>query len=262
MEVNSRINFSSQVKRIILDELFKGRCMFIDCNYKLERRTAQSFTGDFCHIIGARKNGPRYSDKYDKKFIGSHENCMLLCKNHAYFIDNEKLENGSLKYTADMLFEMKNKYIKQIDYLNTTFSYHNMFKDLQKLLNWINEETINKNSVIDDVLEMPIEISKKIDINELPARYIEFIRRVIRMHSEIDFLINSYDKKINQRINEIKKYYIDLDKTSGTESFSKLIRFIIQNRDDFFVAAAYFVSYLFIRCDVLERENIYAISTN
>lgn len=260
MEANSRIEFSQQQKRIILDNLFKERCMFIDCSYKLQRKTASSFTGDFCHIIGARKNGPRYSDKYNEEFIGSHENCILLCKNHAYLIDNEKLENGSLKYSADMLFKMKNEYVKQIEYINTIFSYSEMFNDLQKLLDWINEETVNKSNVLDNV-EMPIEISKKIYINELSPQYIDFIRRIIRMHSEIDSLINSYDKKINQRINEIKKYYIDLNKISGTESFSKLIRFIIQNRDDFWLAAAYFVSYLFIRCDVLERRSIYDIST-
>jgi|GEM_PF-6605382 len=251
---NNRTEFSSITKRNILDNEFKKICMFINCSSKLKRIGSSSFTGDFCHIIAASKGGPRYSDKYSVEFIGSTANCLLLCKTCAYKIDKSKIENNEPKYTADYLFTMKKNYLKKFEHYDLSISYSELFIELKELLDFINEKILGETEKNNEI-KMPLDITTKLKLNELGNVYQKAVKDTTKLFNDINKLVNLYDDNMNKRINEIKKYYIDISNKNGNDVFGLIIKFIIQENDYFYMAAMHFASYLFIRCDILKTKD-------
>ena len=83
-----------------------GRCEFKGCNkplYKHGVTLDECNIAEFAHIIASSENGPRGHPKLSEDLANDIKNIMLLCSGCHKYIDNE----GKYKYTAEMLYDMK-----------------------------------------------------------------------------------------------------------------------------------------------------------
>lgn len=90
-----------------------GRCEFKGCNkplYKHEVTLDKCKISELAHIIGDSEKGPRGDKELSKKLAKDPKNIMLLCPECHRYIDNE----GKNKYTAEILFEMKQRHEDRI----------------------------------------------------------------------------------------------------------------------------------------------------
>ena len=90
-----------------------GRCEFKGCNkplYKHGITLDKCKISEFAHIIGDSENGPRGEKELSKALAKDPKNIMLLCPECHRYIDHE----GKDKFTAEMLFEMKQRHEDRI----------------------------------------------------------------------------------------------------------------------------------------------------
>jgi hypothetical protein len=62
----------------------------------------ESIVGEECHIISARKNGPRYDASFEPEKLDSYENLMLLCRT-----DHKMVDDQAAAFTVEILRQMK-----------------------------------------------------------------------------------------------------------------------------------------------------------
>ena len=110
--MTKRINISEQIKIKVWTEA-AGRCQFRNCNKPLWYNTltlSDTKFGEFAHIIGASRNGPR--GQWNSKLLQDKpENLMLLCE-----MCHKEIDYGrNIKdYPKEMLYKMKNEHEKGI----------------------------------------------------------------------------------------------------------------------------------------------------
>lgn len=120
-----------------------NRCAFTDCGAELIKQldnwSGLQILGDQAHIVGSSNNGPRrINAELDEDLIDSHENLILLCKDHHKLIDtNEK------NYPVSDLLHMKKFHqeniqaiLSQDDILknNAEFGYIELIKLIEESL--------------------------------------------------------------------------------------------------------------------------------
>ncbi len=69
----------------------------------------KSVVGEECHIISGQENGPRSNSSFDKSFIDSYDNLLLLCSVHHKMIDDQWET-----YTVDVLRNIKTNHEKWV----------------------------------------------------------------------------------------------------------------------------------------------------
>lgn len=81
-----------------------NRCMICKKELIIDAtlKDADSVIGEECHIISARKNGPRYDALYEYEKLDSYENLMLLCRVHHKMVDDQ-----AATYTVKILKQKK-----------------------------------------------------------------------------------------------------------------------------------------------------------
>lgn len=107
----------SVLDRKILWGLSCDRCAYPNCKQKLIEtginRTNPTVTGEECHILPKKMNGPRCnSEKPKKKKRNSYSNLILLCRNHHKIIDDDRNKN---KFTVEYLKKMKQDHELWVD---------------------------------------------------------------------------------------------------------------------------------------------------
>ncbi|NGY85260.1 HNH endonuclease [Bacillus megaterium] len=65
--------------------------------------------GEECHIISAKKNGPRYDSSFPTERLDSYENLILLCRIHHKLIDDQYQT-----YDTELLHRLKSNHEKWI----------------------------------------------------------------------------------------------------------------------------------------------------
>ena len=70
----------------------------------------ESIVGEECHIISARRNGPRYDPSYSSDSLDSYDNLLLLCA-----VDHKMVDDQSATYSAEILRAMKANHKKWVD---------------------------------------------------------------------------------------------------------------------------------------------------
>lgn len=63
---------------------------------------AESIVGEECHVISARKDGPRHDASYKSEKLDSYENLMLLCRT-----DHKMVDDQAVTFTVEILHQMK-----------------------------------------------------------------------------------------------------------------------------------------------------------
>lgn len=110
--MTKRINIPEQIKIRVWTEA-AGRCQFRNCNKPLWYNSltlSDTKFGEFAHIIGASKDGPR--GQWDSKDLQDKpENLMLLCERCHKEIDYGK---NIKDYPKEVLHKMKNDHERSI----------------------------------------------------------------------------------------------------------------------------------------------------
>lgn len=107
----SRRSLSTQDQRILLAEA-GGQCEFEGCPEFIyeDMLTKQKFNfGEYAHIIGDSKDGPRGDIVLSDEYCTDRKNFLLLCPKHHKMIDTI-VE----KYSVDQLFEMKKRHEERV----------------------------------------------------------------------------------------------------------------------------------------------------
>ena len=68
-----------------------------------------SIVGEECHIISAKKNGPRHDSSFPTERLDSYENLILLCRIHHKLIDDQYQT-----YDTELLHRLKSNHEKWI----------------------------------------------------------------------------------------------------------------------------------------------------
>ncbi len=68
-----------------------------------------SIVGEECHIISAKKNGPRHDSNFPIENLDSYENLILLCRIHHKLIDDQYQT-----YDSELLHKLKSNHEKWI----------------------------------------------------------------------------------------------------------------------------------------------------
>ena len=63
---------------------------------------AEAIVGEECHIISARKRGPRHDPSYEPEKLDSCENLILLCRT-----DHKIVDDQAATFTTEILRQMK-----------------------------------------------------------------------------------------------------------------------------------------------------------
>jgi hypothetical protein len=105
----------STAKKVLL--LNGNRCAFqnvdsgTSCENELARPEWERPRVELAHISGASPGGPRYDATVSDEERRAYENIIPMCPTHAYHIDYVQ----PLKYTADVLLEMKRRQEERAD---------------------------------------------------------------------------------------------------------------------------------------------------
>lgn len=192
------------------------------CNYETCRKTLSleidekhnTITGEECHIVAKKVDGPRGKSKLSSKDRDEYDNLILMCKEHHQIIDD-----NPQKYTIDILKDMKKKHekwveknLEELDVEEIDFDYEDVKFDessIEEIYSWIIKNTDYFKYDTEDI---------KMALNEL--QYLDSVTRRV-LHK----LIKYYYKKGNIDIRSIMNKLVN-DKIVEQKYFLSSIEFL------------------------------------
>lgn len=211
---------------------------------------AAACVGENAHIYGEKPNAARYDATKDEAFVNSESNLIFLCCNC-----HKKIDTDVASYSANCLFELKNKHeqwvVKMLEQESISYS----FAELEVLAKYLMSSAISKKNIPSYSL---LKIDEKIKKNSL-QEFQMYINMGLSSNSIIDDYMNKHPNPLvaTQLTNIMAQKYYEL-KTKGLDNdeiFYELWNFASGNQTDFSYKAAGLgiLTYFFEKCEVFEK---------
>lgn len=231
-----------------------GRCAYNDCGELLYNENSNldpiSIIADIAHIRGEKPGSARYDSNMTDKERNSHENLILLCKNHHKLVDDQPNT-----YTVDTLTKLKSNH--------ETFVREATQKELSNI-SFLELDNITKfliNTEITSTQNLTLITPKeKIQKNKLTSNSEKLITMGMTQVKQVaEFIDKNPDIDFGERLKagfaaEYDRLFTD-EKLRGDDLFNALHDFSSMNKNDFGLRAAGLavLVYLFEKCEVFEK---------
>ncbi len=210
-----------------------NRCNDETCRKTLSLEIDQkhhTITGEECHIVAKKVDGPRGESKLSSKERDEYDNLILMCEEHHHIIDD-----NPEKYTIDILKDMKKKHekwveknLEELDVEEIDFDYEDVKFDessIEEIYSWIIENTDWFKYNAEDI---------KIALNEL------------------QYLDNETRKVLYKMI----KYYYKKDNINIRSIMNKLVNDKIVEQQKFLTAIELLENHSFIEFDKSNEDDL------
>lgn len=220
--------------------------LIIDCTNDDE----ESIIGEISHIKGENPTSARYDSSMTPAERNSHENLIILCRDHHKMIDDQVNT-----YTVEKLFEIKRQHEKYISESTANKLIDITFSELSVITKYL---VSNQTTTSDSYTVIPPK--DKIQRNNLSKAIEGLITMGMTQVNKVSNFLNSMpDIEFGDRL---KQGFIDEyeklkngRQLTGDELFDSLLEFASGNSPEFINRAAGLavLVYLFEKCEVFER---------
>ena len=229
-------------------------CAIPECHKRLvidsKGNDPKSIIGEMAHIKGEKLTAARYDPNMTDKERNSHENLILLCRDHHKMIDDQPQT-----YTVERLHEIKRQHQLWADEMTKEEIVNVTFAELSVVTKYL----VSGQASTDDSLTL-IPPKDKISKNGLSPQISNLITIGMAQVKQVgDFISKIPDIDFGEHLKEgfVSEYQRqkNAEKLSGDMLFNALFEFATKGCNDFKQRAAGLsvLVYLFEKCEVFEK---------
>ena len=244
----------TEVNKKILGWRCGNRCAMPDCRKELiidgTENDPDSIIGEIAHIKGEKPNSARYYPDMDDVKRNSHQNLIILCRDHHKMIDDQPNT-----YNVQKLLMIKEQHENWIKDSITQQVIEITFAELDVVTKYLNSKQVVHN---DSYTIIPPK--DKIKKNGLSSQIEKLITiGMIQVTQVQDFINKSIDVEFGENLKQgfVLEYQRlkNEEKLNGDDLFNALLDFASGGRNEFNNKAAGLsvLVYLFENCDVFEK---------